>query len=205
MGGFLSVIVVLNLGWFLGLFWVFLVVFRGFLGVCFVMNDKKRGCFWVIFGNKIVYFTLFLAKIVVCLRVEFSILMVMSLKDKSDRLILEYIISTYPRIKVNPGSCRFNLRCADNSVHEAIQNSDDCIAMCFYIDRGQPIIHFINCSKGEFIDNTLGNWASQYEYYMVKNISSEDFYNVHEIFLAFRNKVRKMIPFYIRWFIDSDY
>lgn len=121
---------------------------------------------------------------------------------KAQKEIYQYIISHFKTIEVNPGECRYNFRCQYNAVHEAIKNNHKKIAMCVYIDKGQPIIHFINYSKKQFVDNTLGEWSRCYNYYFIKWIDKEDFWDVDVIFTAFRKDLGRKLNWWTR--ITSD-
>lgn len=100
----------------------------------------------------------------------------------------------YTPIKVTSGKCRYNFRCQMNAVHEAIRRGDEKISMSIYLDaldNDTPIIHFLNVeSDGTFVDNTLGEWSSQHEYFHVKYISIDDFFNVNHIFREFVRELR---------------
>lgn len=111
---------------------------------------------------------------------------------------VDYIISTFNKISVQSGECRYNFRCQYNSVHEAKKNKHSKIAMCVYIEYGYPIIHFINYNKEKFIDNTLGQWSSRLDFYFIKWIEDEDMWNVDDIFSAFRNELKNRLSWWIR-------
>ena len=114
------------------------------------------------------------------------------IRKKSNKIILNYILNNLKEIKVKSGKCRYNFRCHLNSVHEAINKKQNKIALCFYIDEDQPIIHFLNVDKkGKFIDNTIGNWSKKYKYYFVRFINKEDFFSIDDIFTNYREELRK--------------
>lgn len=125
------------------------------------------------------------------------------LNNKAQKEIYQHIISNFETIKVEPGKCRYNFRCQYNAVHEAVKNSHKKIAMCVYMDNGQPIIHFVNYRKRKFVDNTLGEWSRCYNYYFIKFIDKEDFWDVDTIFTAFRNDLGRKLSWYVR--VLSDY
>jgi hypothetical protein len=128
----------------------------------------------------------------------------MELNDrKAIKILYQNIISKYNTIEVNPGKCRYNFRCQYNAVHEAKKHNHKKIAMCVYMDDGQPIIHFINYNKGKFVDNTLGQWSKCYNYYFIKWIDKEDLWDVHAFFSAFRKDLGRALPWWIR--ITSEY
>jgi hypothetical protein len=127
-------------------------------------------------------------------------------EKKSEKIIKKFIESTMPKIKVESGLCRFNLKCHMNSVHDALNNNQNKIAMCFYIDSNQPIIHFLNIdSEGRYIDNTLGRWSEIYDYYLIKEIDSSDFFEINSIFSEYRKELKLKLPWYIRWFSDPKF
>jgi len=90
--------------------------------------------------------------------------------------------------------------CHMNAVHDAINNKDTTIAMCVYIEDGFPIIHFINIHEGKYIDNTLGNWSSRSDYYLVKIIKEDEFWNVQSIFNSYRLEIEENRPLWFRLF-----
>lgn len=80
-------------------------------------------------------------------------------------------------------------------------NEEDQIALVIYNVESNPIIHFINFSKdGKFIDNTLGQWATQYQYYLIKMIGKEDFFNIQFIWTALTDGFNRRIPCWIKLF-----
>jgi hypothetical protein len=120
---------------------------------------------------------------------------------KAKEEIISYLRATKNKIDVIPGKCRFNYKCQMNSVHEAINKKHKRIAMCVYIDGDYPIIHFINVTnKGKFIDNTLGNWATEYEYFLIKYIDDVDYFNINDVFLEYRKQLRRRLSFFTRAF-----
>lgn len=124
---------------------------------------------------------------------------------KAEEIIRNKIVSEHNCIKVFPGKCRWNFRCSFNAVHEAIRKGDKKIAMVVYFDRDYPIIHFINFRKGKYIDNTLGEWTSRYEYYLIKFIEKEDFWNVNYIFDKYRETLQNYLPFWTRIFNNQTF
>lgn len=128
------------------------------------------------------------------------------LQNKANQIVLDHVRANYTKISVSSGACRFNFRCADNAVHDAIEKSCG-IAMCFYVENGYPIpiIHFINYDSTGYIDNTLGQWSSKCDYYLVKHIDKTEMWEIHTIFSSFRKEIRKLIPVHIRLFTDCTY
>lgn len=122
-------------------------------------------------------------------------------------IINKYIVDNYKLIDVKGGKCRFNFRCHSNAVHEAIERDDDFIAIVMYIDGDCPITHFINCkmdkkSQWKFKDNTLGNWSSQFKYYLVGYIPKHDFFKVYDYHRTQMDYMRSLLPWYIKIFTD---
>lgn len=124
--------------------------------------------------------------------------MISLFNNKAERIIRSKIYSEHNCIKVKAGKCRWNFRCSYNAVHEAIKNKDSKIAMVVYIVEGCPIIHFINYKNGVYTDNTLGEWSIKYEYYLIKFINKDDFWNVNYIFDRYRDTLQNYLPFWVR-------
>jgi hypothetical protein len=123
--------------------------------------------------------------------------------NKARQIFYDHIIANHKTIKIKPGKCRYNYKCQMNAVHEAKKNKHKKIAMCVYMDGGNPNIHFINYHKGKYTDNTLGQWSKCYNYYFIKWIDEADMWNVDAIFTAFRKDLKNMLPWWIR--MTSDY
>ncbi|MDX1365897.1 MAG: hypothetical protein R3243_16955 [Arenibacter latericius] len=122
------------------------------------------------------------------------------MKKKQRKQVIDYVVSNHDKIIVHPGVCRYNYKCHMNAVHDAISDGDDSLAMCIYIDDGYPVIHFINIHDGEYVDNTLGQWSSRYEYYLVKKISSDEFFEIESIFVKYRNYLKTIPDWWLRIF-----
>lgn len=121
-----------------------------------------------------------------------------TINTKARKEICDHITSRYNKIEVKAGKCRFNYRCSANAVHDAVKNKDKKIAMCVYIDEGYPVIHFINYKKGVFTDNTLGVWSSQYDYYFIRWIKEDEFFQVDYIFESFRRELRNVLSWWTK-------
>ena len=119
------------------------------------------------------------------------------------REIKNKIVAEHKKIKVKPGKCRYNFKCQMNAVHEALKKGDKKIAMTVYFDGSYPIIHFVNYRKGKFVDNTLGQWSSQNDYYFIRWIIEEEFWEVNDIFTAYRKEIKKSISWWVR--LTSNY
>lgn len=117
--------------------------------------------------------------------------------------ISDHIISKYSKIEVKSGKCKWNFRCSFNSVHYAKKNKDKKIAMCVYMDGDYPFIHFVNYKNKQFVDNTLGEWSSRYEYYFIRWVEQQDMWDVNNIFQAFRRELRNNLSWWVK--LTSDY
>lgn len=113
-------------------------------------------------------------------------------------VMAEYVRDKYREIRVQPGLCRMNFRCHLNVVHDAIVNNEDKVCIVIYIDTGRPVIHFLNFKDGVYFDNTLGQWSTRMEYYFVRFVNKEDFFNIMQIFKDFRKEIRSVLPWYVR-------
>ena len=121
------------------------------------------------------------------------------LNNKANSEVINYLRGTKDKIAVQPGKCRFNNRCQYNAVHEAINKKEKRVAMCMYLDGNEPIIHFLNVSeKGKFTDNTLGNWANNYEYFLIKYIDDVDYFIIDDVFTSYRKEINKQLSFFTR-------
>lgn len=125
--------------------------------------------------------------------------------EKAERIWHNRVISELQKIQVESGECRFNFRCSYNTVHDAIKNKDSKIALVMYVHENSKIIlHCVNYHKGKFIDNTLGTWATTYDYYFLRWIEKDEFNNkALDIFDATRKEWCRMIPLYYRWLVDT--
>lgn len=125
--------------------------------------------------------------------------------DKADEIIKDKVIAEYPLIKVREGNCRLNQRCHQNSVHEAIMAGEKKLAMVMSIEKsnGRCILHYVNINEnGEYYDNTLGVWARTYDYYFIRDISENEFFEICSIFNNALAYFRRTLPWYIRWFTN---
>jgi hypothetical protein len=112
--------------------------------------------------------------------------------------LLEYAYKNYDKIDVQGGNIHYNFRCHLNAVHYAIENNDDIIVLCITVDNFKnPFVHFINYTNEKYIDNTLGHWSKVHEYYFVKKIQKEYFFEAESIFLEYRK--------YLKLILGTDY
>lgn len=127
------------------------------------------------------------------------------LNNKAKTQIKNMILTTYTKIDVLPGACRYNYKCHMNAVHEATVAGDDQIAMVYYIDGGHPIIHFLNYHKGKYTCNTLGHWIVQKDFFLVKFIIKDEFLNVDNIFGLLKKQTRKQLSFWVRLLSNQEF
>ena len=123
---------------------------------------------------------------------------------KQKQQIIDYIVSNHEKIDVEGGKCRWNYMCHMNSVHEAVENNDDKLAMCVYIDDDYPIVHFVNIHDDKYVDNTLGQWSSQYNYYLIRTISKDEFFDIMDIFRKYRSYLRTVPSWWLTIFRKYD-
>jgi len=117
--------------------------------------------------------------------------------------ICNYITAKYNKIEVQPGNGLFNYQCHRTAVDIAVKKGDKKIAMVVYIEDGYPIVHFVNFRKKQFIDNTLGEWTTKYDYYFIKWINKDELFEVFTIFDAFKEELGKKLSWWTR--INSNY
>lgn len=143
----------------------------------------------------------------ICIVIVCSLyLLVCKLRDLADikakEMMLNFAKKTGEPIKVLPGACRWNYKCQINAVHEALRNGEGSICMGIYLDCDYPIIHFWNESLKEdipvYTDNSLGEWAAVYTYYLIRHIKASEFWSVNEIFGAFREEINSTFPLWVR-------
>lgn len=128
------------------------------------------------------------------------------LNNKAKLEVILHLRATKNKIDVRPGKCRFNYKCQCNAVHEAINKKQSRVAMCMYIDGDYPIIHFVNVSKkGKFKDNTLGNWATNYEFFFIKYVDDVDYFNINDVFNSYSKELRNQLSFFTRLLSDIEF
>lgn len=123
-------------------------------------------------------------------------------KSKINLAIKDFATSNYELIKVKPGMCRYNYMCHANAVHDALTLNHTKIAMCIYFEDNVPCIHFINYYPigGFFMDNTLGEWSRNMEYYLVRFINDDEFFDVFKIHKSFRKLIKRSLPWHLKPF-----
>lgn len=127
----------------------------------------------------------------------------MNWREKQQHKIVRTFARTcFNRIEVEAGECLYNFRCHKNAVHFAKKKKQNRIAMVLY-DNGTYInIHFINVYNSKkkwdyFVDNTIWEWCSEYDYYFIRWIMEDEFMNVNDIFWALRVELTRLFPFYL--------
>ena len=123
---------------------------------------------------------------------------------KAERIWLDYIITNLDIIEVVPGKCRYNYECHRNTIHEACVKDEEKIAVVFTVNRNEQSLHYVNYDGKKYIDNTLGVWSGEFEYYLVRYITKSQFFsNGLLIFDKILDQYRKMIPFWWRWLVKT--
>lgn len=104
-------------------------------------------------------------------------------QEKFNRKIRDFCDSQYKLINVEPGELNFYYKCHLTSTHYAIKNGDKKLALVMYRDKKsmRPCVHFVNYTNKKFVDNSLGNWSSQYEYRFIRWVAKEEFFDVDNI------------------------
>lgn len=124
--------------------------------------------------------------------------------SKAEIQTYNYITSTFKTVKVESGKCRYNYRCQLNAVHEAKKNKHKKLAMCVCVDDNRGVfIHFVNYSKGKFVDNTLGEWSKLETYYFIKWIKQDEMWGINNIFTNFRQELRNKLSWWVK--LTSDF
>jgi hypothetical protein len=124
------------------------------------------------------------------------------LDKRAAKELEDYVRATYRRIGVKAGVCRFNYRCHNNAVHDAIRDGDETVALVIYVEDGYPIVHFVNVHEGEFVDNTLGEWSQRYDYYYVRHIERDEFWSVEMVWMFFRKALGRNLRFVTKLFSE---
>ena len=125
-----------------------------------------------------------------------------------DNIIRNHARTNYEEVEVKAGKCRYNQKCHVNSVHDAIRSDQDQIAMMITIDTddNEPFIHFVNVNHDdEFVDNTFGEWCRTYEYYLIKYVNKDDYFDIIKIFVNYRKELHSILPWRIRIFSSGKY
>jgi len=116
-----------------------------------------------------------------------------------------HVAAHHSKITVVPGACRWNFRCHNNAVHEAIERGHSKLALVVYFDNDVPIVHFINFhSTDDFQDNTLGHWCKHYEYYFIRWVNENEFFDVYQIHRSMRKRLNKCLPWWLRLFVPYE-
>ena len=123
------------------------------------------------------------------------------LNKKAEREIYNLARIKYDKIEVFPGEGGFTGRCQHVAAHHATKNADKSIAVVLYANKGSQelFLHVINyCNKKKkYVDNSLGHWTGQFDYYLVKTVS-EDFFSINELYRQIFLNIRKDLSFLTR-------
>lgn len=122
----------------------------------------------------------------------------------ASRIYREAVITSYQKIPVIAGQCRYNFQCHNNVVHDAIENKEKRVAMVFYLQNDEePILHFLNFTKRKYVDNTMGHWSSRHPYYFVRWLNQDEYWDINKIFSGMIDEWRRKLPWYIRLLSDE--
>ena len=116
----------------------------------------------------------------------------------AQRKIIKFVKNSLKPITVKSGKCRYNYKCQMNAVHEALNKGHKKLAMCMVVDGNWTYIHFINYKKGKFTDNTLGRWSETNDYYFVKWIYGEDYFQINSIFTDYQEYLDLQLGWWLR-------
>lgn len=94
--------------------------------------------------------------------------------------IKSYVKANYKKLDINDfvlGDAPFNRKCHLNSVQSVKQNKTNKVYSCFAVDTtdNSHCVHFINgLENGKYQDNTWGWTYEKCEYYLIKEISTDE-------------------------------
>lgn len=91
-----------------------------------------------------------------------------------------YVRSRFEMVSPEPTQGLFNFRCFDNVAEYARINPGIEVVEVVYIDRGEPILHYVNYDpdKVEYLETTLGYMAESLEYYKIRKIHPDDYFRM---------------------------
>ena len=101
----------------------------------------------------------------------------MSRLDKIHKRICTEVRSMYTMVNVTPTQGLFNYKCFMNAVEWARVHKGMEVLEVIYIDNNEPILHYLNRNKktGELLETTLGFYADNLEYYVIREIHESDY------------------------------
>lgn len=116
----------------------------------------------------------------------------------------DYVDSQYEMIEVVSGEIHYNYKCHLNSTHHAIKNKDEKLALVMYREKDTqlPCVHFVNYTKGKFVDNTIGNWSERFEYRFIRWVPESEFYSTPHILVDTQKVFKDMATFWQKYFGD---
>lgn len=125
----------------------------------------------------------------------------MSNVTRGKKELCTWIKNTKEIISVKGTGYLMNYRCHLNSVHFARLFNEPTIAMVMYdIEDDDPVLHFININKeGVYCDNTLGTYADQYTFYLLKIIKEEEFKDINKIFKDYLEYTKTQVSWWARF------
>ena len=120
--------------------------------------------------------------------------------------IIHYMMNNYKKIDVEPGAINYYLKCHLVSTHYAIKNGDKELALVLSLNKNNnwPVVHFINYNGNNFIDNSYGHLNLIYDYYLIKMITKDQFFNTSNILIRYQKKFSNMSNFLEKIFADTN-
>ncbi len=111
--------------------------------------------------------------------------------------------------KVNAKSVQglFNHKCFWNAVQYATENKNVKVIMGIYTDKkGYSYLHFWNKLADEHLETTLGFLCNEQDYYPIKEIPSEDWSEIDQIFDEAKAVLEsKYVHWYERLILGKDF
>lgn len=135
----------------------------------------------------------------------------MNYKEKVMNNIIKFCEAFYEPINKEDmvlGDLNYNRRCHLNAVQYVEENKAEKVYLVAIItDTNGVIVHFINQNKmKKYIDNTLGWTYKKFNYYIIGEITSDNFQNVSDILInTKRYLVYENSNFLLRKLFNIDY
>lgn len=123
---------------------------------------------------------------------------------RAHRRVVQRVRSRYQQIKPEPAQGLFNHRCHENSVQYVLtrpegERSAHVIWEVMMVDgTGEPILHYVvRDGQGRWWEITLGVFASQNEYYALRQISPDDYMHIGS---EFNRSIKDWCEEFVGWF-----
>lgn len=102
-------------------------------------------------------------------------------KEKARIRVCTHVRATLERIHPVPKQGLFNYRCYFNAVQWEIEHGGEVVE-CIYIDRENPILHYLNTDEDDYLETSMGYLAPEYEYYKIRTVPQSDYSRIDRIF-----------------------